>query len=427
MKAYSYKPIYQKTVLDNGVRVVTESHPFMRAVCVGFFVEIGTRDEPERKAGLTHFLEHMVFKGTRKRSAFELAKALDAVGGDLNAYTSREYTCFHATSLKEHLPLSLDVLTDLVTAASLTREDFVKEREVIVQEIQMSKDNLEEYILDLYLEKAFEGHSLGIPILGTEETLANTTRRDLVQHYESTFRGPRLIVSVAGPVEHDQVVELVSKKLGKLSKRTKKLKRKAPRIRHVEEYIYRPSEQVHLMVGFPSCSYKSNQRFESFVVNELLGGSVTSRLYQKIREDKGLVYSVYSFLQSFVDSGLFLIYAGTSDKNALAVMKAVRGELQKFLDLGMKERELEMFKTQVKGQLLLGGEDMENRMNSLGVNEMVFEQYRPVDEVIAEIEDVSLKSVREYVDKYFDIKKTSLMLMGDLQADEALRLMDVWG
>ena len=420
MKAYSYKPIFQKTTLSNGIRVVTESHPFTRAVSVGVFVEVGTRDEAEKKAGLTHFLEHMVFKGTRKRSAYELSKALDAVGGDLNAYTTREYTCFHATSLKEHLPLGLDVVMDLVENATLGLDDFKKEREVIVQEIQMSKDTLEEYILDVYLEKVYEGHELGIPILGTEETLAGMKRQE--QH----FRGPRIIVSVAGPVEHDQVVEMVEKALGKVSGRAPKLKRKTPRVKKVEEYFERPSEQVHLLVGFPSCSYKSKHRFESYVVNDLLGGGVTSRLYQKIREDKGLVYSVYSFLQSFIDSGLFLTYAGTSDKNALPVLKAMKSEIEKFLENGLKRTDLSMFKTQVKGQILLGAEDMENRMNSLGINEMVFGEYRPVDEVINEIDGVTVRSINEYVRKYFDMDEVSLMIMGDLEPAEALKLMEVW-
>lgn len=427
MKAYSYKPIFQKTVLKNGVRVVTESHPFTRAVSVGVFVEIGTRDEPIRKAGLTHFLEHMVFKGTRKRNAFDVAKVLDAVGGDLNAHTTREYTCFHATSLKEHLPLSLDVVTDLVTNATLGRGDFVKEREVILQEIQMSKDNLEEYILDTFLEKAFDGHALGTPILGSEQTLEDLKRADLVKYYKSAFRGPRLIVSVAGPIEHDQVVEQVEKALGKLPKRTQALKRRRPRPKRVQEYIYRPSEQVHLMVGLPSCAYKSNFRFESFVVNEALGGGVTSRLYQRVRENKGLVYSVYSYLQSFLDSGLLLIYAGTSNKNALPVLKAIKSELDRFKKRGITSRELEMFKTQVKGQILLGAEDMENRMNSLGVNEMVFGEYKPVDEVIRQIDAVNARSIADYVRQYFDKDEISLMVMGDLQPAEALRLMDVWG
>lgn len=427
MKAYSYQPIFQKTTLSNGIRVVTESHPFTRAVSVGVFVEVGSRDEAERKAGLTHFLEHLVFKGTRRRSSFELSKALDAVGGDLNAYTTREYTCFHATSLKEHLPLGLDVVMDLVTNATLGLDDFKKEREVIVQEIQMSKDNLEEYILDVYLEKAYEGHELGIPILGTEETLAGLKRQDVVRHYEAHFRGPRIIVSVAGPVEHDQVVEMVEKSLGKVNRHVKQLKRKTPRIRRVEEFYPRQSEQVHLIVGFPSCSYKSKHRFESYVVNDLLGGGVTSRIYQKIREDKGLVYSVYSFLQSFIDSGLFLTYAGTSDKNALAVLRGMKSEIEKFVDNGLKRTDLSMFKTQVKGQILLGAEDMENRMNSLGINEMVFSEYRPIDEVIDEIEQVSVRSINEYVRKYFDMDQVSLMVMGDLEPAAALKLMDVWG
>lgn len=427
MKAYSYKPIFQKTDLDNGVRVVTESHPFVRASCVGIFVEIGTRDEPEKKAGLTHFLEHLVFKGTRKRSSLDIAKALDAVGGDLNAYTTREYTCFHATSLKEHMSLGLDVVADLVTAASLAREDFVKEREVIIEEIKMSKDTLEEYILDFYLEKVYSGHQLGLPILGTEETLAAMKRSDLVDHYRESFRGPRIIVSAAGPVEHDHVVAMVQKKLGKLSRRTHALKRKAPRLKRVEEFVHRPSEQAHMLVGFPSCSYKSSARFDAMVVNEILGGGVTSRLYQKIREDKGLVYSTYSFLQSFIDTGLFFLYAGSGPENTLPVMKAFKSELTKFLDGGVKDSELQMFKTQLKGQILLGAEDMENRMNSLGINEMVFGEYRPVDEVIHDIDRVNRKSIRDYVEKYFDLKQASLMVMGDLEPAEALKLMDVWG
>lgn len=406
--------------------MVTESHPFVRAACVGVFVEVGTRDENPKKAGLTHFLEHLVFKGTRKRSSLDIALALDSVGGDLNAYTTREYTCFHATSLKEHLALSVDVCADLVQAASLAREDFAMEREVIVQEIQMSKDNLEEYILDYYLEKVFKGHPLGTPILGDEDTLAAMKRADVVNHYRSHFRGPRIIVSAAGPVEHDQVVAMVQKKLGKLSKRTPQLRRRAPRIRKFEEFIPRNSEQVHMLVGFPSCSYKSPARFDAMVVNEILGGGVTSRLYQKIREDKGLVYSTYSFLQSFVDSGLFLMYAGTGPENTYEVMKSFRSEVEKFIANGIKDRELDMFKTQLKGQILLGAEDMENRMNSLGINEMVFNDYRPVDEVIHDIEKVSRRSLTDYVRKYFDLDQASLMIMGDLEPAAALKLMEVW-
>lgn len=427
MKAYSYKPIFQKTVLDNGVRVVTESHPFTRAVSIGIFVESGTRHEDERRAGVTHFLEHLVFKGTKKRSAFDLAKVLEAVGGDLNAYTTREYTCFHAASLKEHVNLSLDVLSDLATNATLTSEDFETERQVILQELRMSKENLEESILDEFLEKSFAGHDLGIPILGTETSLARLTRAHVVEHYRSVFRGPNLIVSVAGPVEHDHVVDYIERTLGRLNRRPhRQRQRPRPKIKRLDEFLARPGAQVHLLVGLPSCSYKSGRRFESFVVNEVLGGGVTSRLYQKIREERGLVYAVHSFLQSFVDTGLLLVYAGASAKSAPAVLGGIRREIERLSRSGLRTRELQMFKTQIKGQILLGAEDMENRMSSLGINEMVFGQYRPVDEVIAEIDKVSLSSVSDYLQNHFDLSKSSLMVMGDLEPKQALRLLNTW-
>ena len=427
MRAYAYRPIHQKTTLSNGVRVVTESHPFTRAVSVGIFVGTGTRHEKPRLGGITHFLEHMVFKGTRKRSALELARVLEAVGGELNAYTTREYTCFHANALGEHLPLCLDVLSDLLCGAVLTAKDFEKERGVITEEIQMTKDDLEDYIFEAYLERTFRGDELARPILGTVKTLDNLTRRDLLSHRDQMFRGPNVTVSVAGPVEHDEVVATLAKTLGRLNRKAHpKLKRPRPRPRKLLEFIERPSEQVHLMVGLPSGSYRSGHRFESFVVNDLLGGGVTSRLYQRVREDSGLVYSIYSFLQSFLDTGLFLTYAGTSPKKAARVLRLIRAEYERFARTRLRERELATFKTQVKGQILLGAEDMENRMSSLGVNEMVFGEYRPVEDVIQDIDQITVDSVAEYVRKYFDPSQLSLMVMGDLQPSEALRLLNTW-
>ena len=427
MRAYAYRPIHNKTTFPNGVRVVTESHPFTRAVSVGVFVGTGTRHENPRHVGITHFLEHMVFKGTRKRNALELARVLEAVGGDLNAYTTREYTCFHALSLAEHLPLCLDVLSDLVTAASLTADDFEKEREVISQEIQMAKDDLEDYVFEAYLEKTFAGGDLALPILGTEASLARFSRADLLRHRDRMFRGPNVIVCVAGPVDHDEVVDGLLKTFGRLNGRAvAKPKARRPRPQKIAEFVERPSEQVHLMVGLPSCSYRSEHRFESFVVNDLLGGGVTSRLWQKVREDTGLVYTIYSFLQSFLDTGLFLTYAGTSPKKAARVLRLIRAEIERFARTRLRPRDLADFKTQVKGQILLGAEDMENRMSSLAVNEMVFGEYRPVEDVIKDIDLVTADSVQAYVEKYFDPKQLSLMITGDLKPAEALKLLNAW-
>ena len=426
MQVYNYTPVFQKTELENGVRVVTENHPLTRSSAVGVFATIGTRDEEQAIAGATHFLEHLVFKGTKNRSAYEISKALEAVGGDLNAYTTREYTCFHATSLREHMPLGLDIVTDLVTSAKLTPSDFKKEREVIMQEIEMSKDDFEEYISDLFQEHVYKGHSLGTPILGTPESLKAMKRSDIHRYYKRHYRGSQIIVSVAGNVSHDEVVAWVKKSMLKMKAKRSSKSRSAPKFKKFQEFIHRPSEQVHLLLGWPSCSFQSEHRFESYIVNAVLGGGMTSRLYQRVREKRGLVYSIYSYLQSFVDGGLFHVYAGASNKNALQVMKLIKEEMEKFVNRSMRVNELEMYKTQVKGQILLGAEDMENRMNSLAVNEMVFGEYRPVESVIEEIDKVTVKSVREFVRKYLDLNKTSVMVMGDLTAKEALPLLEVF-
>lgn len=420
---YSYVPIFKKSVLDNGLRVVTESHPHSRAISVGIFVDLGSRDEEPNQSGITHFIEHMVFKGTKKRSAFDISKSLEAVGGDLNAYTTRETTCFHATCLREHFPLALDVLSDLVHGARMSQRDFDKERQVILQEIDMAKDAPDEYGGELYFEKVYGDHPLGASIAGTEESLAKITRAQLMKFYREHYAGSRLIVSVAGAVDHDEVVEQVEKVLGKISKGKKAHKRTKPRYRGFGHFQNRASEQVHLFLGLPSSSYKDPRRFDSYIVNALLGGGMTSRLYQRVREKRGLVYSIYSYLQSFLDCGVLMIYAGTSPKNSSDVLEIAMEETDKLLKKAPGKNEIEMYRTQLEGQILLGSEDMENRMNSLGVNELVFGQYRPVDQVISEIHAVNEDSVREYLNRYIHRQKFSFLGVGDLDAQQAYALL----
>jgi len=248
-RAFDYQPIYKKTTLSNGVRVVTEHHPFLRSVCAGIYVDLGTRDEPLGLGGAAHFIEHMVFKGTRKRSGFEVAKSLEEVGGELNAYTSREYTCFHATCLREHLDLAVDVLADIVTRATFKLEDFKTERQVILHEIDMSVDDHEEYIFDAYFERVYGGHPLGRPILGTSSTLGGMTRPELENYYLRHYHGRHLIVSVAGNVDHDRVVDMVEKLLGNEKRRAQPARRKKPPFRAFQGHLRRPTEQVHILMG----------------------------------------------------------------------------------------------------------------------------------------------------------------------------------
>lgn len=427
VKAFDYHPVFNRTTLSNGVRVLTEHHPFTRSVSAGIYVDLGTRDEPKHLNGAAHFIEHLVFKGTRRRSAFEIAKSLEEVGGDLNAYTSREYTCFHAASLREHLGLSLDVLVDLISRAQFSKADFDLERDVVQHEIDMSADDLEEYIFDLYFEKAFAGHALGLPILGTPSSLKGMKLAEVKKYYESKYRGSNLIVSVAGNVEHDEVVKAVEKALGHQKGRVPKNNRRKPRLKGFKKFIHRPSEQVHILMGGPSCAFKDEYRFESYIVNALLGGGMTSRLYQAIREKRGLAYSVYSHLVSFTDAGLLMFYASTAPKNVRKVLQLIKGHVFNLRERGISQRDLNLFKTQVKGQILLGADDVENRMNSLAVNEMIFGEYRPVDEVINEIDAITAKSVQEYLDRFVTNDSIGLLLIGDLDRKEADILMDEFG
>lgn len=425
-------PIYKKTVLENGVRVVTEQHAHARGVVVGVWVMVGTRDETPDIAGISHFVEHLVFKRTENRSAFEIARDMEAVGGELNAFTSREYTCFYTHSLREHLALSIDVLSDLVCRARFDKTDFEKEKQVVLQEIHMSEDNLEDLVFDEYFEDIYGSHPLGRPILGTPKSIAALTIKDVQAYYEKHYSSSEIVVSVAGGVDHQSVVDLVREKLvPKRNKRPAKLllladkpqlKKNPPKTHAFQKFIHKQSEQVHILMGLPAAHFRDDLRFEAYIVNALLGGGMTSRLYQKIREDKGLVYTIYSQMNSFCDIGSIMIYSGTEPKHVEEVLKLTLKEMKKLAEKGIQKKDLELFKTQVLGQILLGADDIENRMNSLGVNEMVFGRYRSVEQVLSEINQVDLKSLKQYMDKFFDLSEMSLMLMGSLEEKQAKEL-----
>ena len=424
MKAFEYQPKFNKTCLPNGVRVVTEHHPYTRASSASIYANIGTRHEPNHLLGAAHFIEHMVFKGTSSRNAFELAKSLEEVGGDLNAYTTREHTCFHTSSLKEHLSLSLDVLTDLVTDAVFDSEEFEKERQVILHEIDMSADLLEEWIFDLYFEHAYQGHSLGRSILGTPDSLKGIGRDQLFQYYKSYYRGANLLVSVAGDVDHKQVVDLVQERLSMAIQVEPTIELQSPNVQSFKKVIRRSSEQVHILMGVPSSAFTDEFRFEGFIVNALLCGGMTSNLYQKVREERGLAYSIYSYLTSFLDSGLIMVYAGTTEANYLKVLGLIWDEYKQIKTNGISEEQLELFKRQVIGNVVLGADDIENRMNSLAVNEMVFGRYRSVDSVVEEIEKISVQDIGNYLERYFNWDKMGLLVLGDLDPEEALKSID---
>ena len=413
MKVFDNPPIFKKSVLDNGVRILTEHHKYTRATSTGIYIDLGTRDEPPDLVGVAHFVEHILFKGTKLRSAYEIVKTLEAVGGEINAFTSRENTGFHASTLREDVGLSLDVLSDLVANAQFTKEDFEKERYVILQEMDMSADQLDEHIFDLYFEQAFKGHNLARPILGTRETLAGFTPDLVVDFYRNRYCGQNLIVSVAGHVDHDEVVREVQSRLTPHSLKNWH-KRTKPQVLPFRDFVHRPSEQVHILMGLPGSSYRDPMRFESYVINAILGGGMTSRLYQNLREKRGWAYAIYSYLHSFTDSSLIMVYAGTSEERTLEVMSLIREEMVSLQQRGVTQSDLDFFKKQVIGNIVLAADDVENRMNSLAVNEMVFGEYRPVDTVIDEVKKVSVDSVQKFLHENFNMDQLGVMLMGPL-------------
>ncbi len=403
---------FKKSVLPNGVRVVTEQHAYSRSVSIGVWVLTGTRDEAEADIGLSHFVEHLVFKGTKKRNSYQIAKSLESLGGDLNAYTTREYTNYHCLVLKEDWKTGLEVLSDLVCNMRISKKDFELEKKVILQEIAMSDDTPEDIIYDYFFEGVYKKHPLGRQILGKSTTIEKMTQKRIFDFYRHFYQGKNLVISAAGPLDHDQFVIECQKLFRTRKKFISKVERRSPRWALARKILEKDMEQAHILVGFPTTSYNDKHRFEAFILNSLLGGGMTSKLYQAIREKQGLAYTVYSSLNTNMDSGSISIYAGTDTKNVVRVIDTVAQVLKKIKKSGFKKSDLDLFKTQVRGQLLMGSDDIENRMASLGLNEMIFQHYKSVENVIAQIELVSESSMKFFLKNHFDLSKVSVMLMG---------------
>lgn len=412
---------FQKTKLSNGIRVMTENHSDSNAVSIGIWVTKGSRDESDELAGISHFLEHMVFKGTKTKSAFQIAQSLEALGGELNAYTTREYTCFHALVLKDHWEVALDVCADLVSNMKYKPADFKLEKGVILQEIAMGEESHEEAIYDYFFEKVYSGHPLGRPISGSIKSVTQMSSTDIKRFYQKEYNGSQLIISAAGRIDHDQFVRAIEKKLKNKKSIGSDSHRRAPRWKTNFSLIEKQTEQCHLLLGLPTIGYRHSLRFDAYIVNAILGGGMTSRLFQSVREKKGLVYSIHSQLNTYVDCGQLFVYAASEAENIQQVAEIVLKELKKMKAKGLSEKEIEMFKTQVIGQIMLGSDDVDNRMTSIAVNEMVFKQYRPVEQVIAEIKKIDKKSIRQYLNEHFPIEQLSGVMLGQNVEEKHLK------
>ncbi|HWO70665.1 MAG TPA: pitrilysin family protein [Actinomycetota bacterium] len=392
----------RRTEFASGLRVVTERMPGVRSVALGFWVLAGSRDERPRISGASHFLEHLLFKGTRRRSARDIAEAFDAVGGDVNAFTAKEYTCFYARVLDRDLPMAVDHLCDMLEHSLLRPEDVESERRVILEEIHMHEDSPDELIHDVFNEALWPGHPLGRPVLGTRASVQAATREQIRRFYRRHYVPGNLVVVATGSVDHDQLLELLSASMAVGSVRSDgeptgwnlRAGGRAPAPSGRTVVVRRKTEQAHIVLGTNGLARTDPDRFAFGIVNGAVGGGMSSRLFQRIREERGLAYSVYSYHTMYTEAGVFAAYAGTTPAQAPDVIALMRAELEDVAAGGLTEEEFERAKGHVKGSLVLSLEDPASRMSRLGKSEISHGEILTVSQVLRRIEDVTLDDAR---------------------------------
>lgn len=390
-----------KTQLKNGLRVVMEKIPTCRSVSFGIWVKTGSRNETPEMGGISHFIEHMLFKGTDRFSAKDIAEEFDAIGGNVNAFTSKEYTCYYSKVLDEHLPIAVDVLSDMFFRSLFDEEELRKEKNVIVEEISMYEDTPDDMVHDLLAEAAYGSHALALPILGTEEKLQAMGPADLRKYMNEKYTIENTVIAVAGNID-DSILELLEKYFGDFANRGKADILSAPDFLGGLKFHRKKTEQNHICLSFPGLPIGDPNQYAMVLLNNALGGGMSSRLFQEIREKRGLAYSVYSYHSSHADSGLFTVYAGTAPKQTKEVLDLTKEILHEVAVKGISESELRKGKEQLKGSLILSLESTGSRMNRLGKNELMLGRHYTLDEMIARIEDVTMDNVNEVLKTMFN-------------------------
>jgi predicted Zn-dependent peptidase len=405
----------KKETLANGLTVITEAMPSALSVCIGIWLRIGSRHERPQENGISHFLEHMVFKGTENRSAEQIARAADAIGGHLDAFTAKETTGFTIKALDEHLPRAFDILSDLVKRPLFLPADITRESRVVREEIKMAEDTPDDLVQEIFTQSYWREHALGRPILGTRQTVAHFDRKKLRAYFHRYYTPANMLVTAAGRLEHARVVELVGKEFGDAPS-GKEVKRGAipvacPNIKLRDK---KDLEQAHVLMGAPSYPQSHPKRYAAYVLNTVLGGGMSSRLFQHIREQRGLAYSVYSAINAFYDTGCFGIYAGTAAANVRVVLDLILKELAAMKAKPLGEEELARAKEYLKGSMLLALESTSNRMAGLARHELYFGRSIPVEEIAAGIDAVNSADVQSVARELFLSDRLALTVLGPL-------------
>jgi predicted Zn-dependent peptidase len=386
--------LIKKYTCQNGVRVILENIPTVRSVAIGVWIGTGSRNEILSNNGISHFLEHMFFKGTKTRSALDIAEAFDSIGGQVNAFTSKEYTCYYAKVLDNHAPFALDVLADMFFNSTFEEEELVKEKNVVYEEIKMYEDTPDDIVHDLLSKAIYENHSLGYPILGTEETLATFTGNTLRDYVHNMYTPDRVVVSIAGNIDESFIKE-VEKIFGSYEGGQRKTEEEKPTFHMNQIARKKDTEQAHLCLGYEGLQVGHKDIYDLIILNNILGGSMSSRLFQEVREKRGLSYSVFSYHSAFEDTGIVTLYGGTGAKQLDVLFETIQETLATLKRDGITDKELANSKEQLKGSLMLSLESTNSRMSRNGKNELVLGRHRSLDDMVAQIDSVTKDSVNE--------------------------------
>lgn len=414
--------MFQRELLANGVRVVTEEIPYVNSISIGIWVKVGSRYETEENNGVSHFIEHMLFKGTKKRTAKDIANSIDKIGGQLNAFTSKECTCFYAKVLDSHFDIALDVLADMFFNSNFSQEEIDKEKGVVVEEINMYEDSPEDLVHDLFSQVVWTGNPLGMSILGTEESLARMTREDILDYFHKNYIPQNVVVSVVGNFKHKEAMEKIRQYFEK-AESVPAITNQIMKPDFSPEYTVKKkvTEQVHLCMGFNGIEVKHKDFYPMLVFNNVFGGAMSSRLFQKIREDKGLTYSVFSYPSSFEDCGLFSIYAGMKPSQLKNVAELIKEEIDLIKKNGITEEELYDSKEQLKGSYILGLESTSSRMISIGKSELLLEKIYSPAEILEKIDKVDMAQVNDIIRNVFDTGNMGIAIIGSVEKDTDIR------
>ena len=413
----------KRTVLASGLRIVTEEDPSVRSAAVGIWVNVGSRDESTSVAGASHFLEHLLFKGTTTRTALEISSSLESVGGEMNAFTSKEYTCFYARVIDTDLPMAIDVVSDLITSSVVKALDVDAERKVVLEEISMRDDDPSDLIHDLFSETFYGDTQLGRPILGTVKSINEMSRNSVYNYYKKKYLPQDLVVAVAGNIKHKKVVAMVEKALsrdGFLDVTG------APQVRSNDPFkitqqksvglMYRKTEQSHIFYGMEGVARNDERRFSVGILSAALGGGMSSRLFQEIREKRGMAYSVYAYAQQFAGSGFLGFYAGCNPSKTQDVISVIREVLADVATNGMTHEEIERAKGAVRGSLVLSQEDSGSRMSRIGKNEIVYGEIMDFDAILKKIDGVNSEQIRKVASEILTQRPT-LALVGPFKSE----------